>query len=145
MENININLATLERTEEILSILNSSCENLISKENLENDLKNERCLYYIAYFKNLPIAYIGTSYICEDMDIIDIVVTPKYRKKGIATLLMNKVIYFCKENNIKRILLEVRQNNAPALSLYNKFNFTKISTRKNYYKDQDAYIYELKL
>ena len=90
MENININLATLEQKEEILSILKGSCENLISKENLENDLKNERCLYYIAYFKNLPIAYIGTSYICEDMDIIDIVVTPKYRKKGIATLLMNK-------------------------------------------------------
>lgn len=145
MENININLATLKQTEEILSILNSSCENLISKENLENDLKNERCLYYIAYFKNLPIAYIGTSYIYEDMDIIDIVVTPEYRKKGIASLLMNKVIYFCRENNIKRILLEVRKNNAPALSLYNKFKFTKISTRKNYYKDQDAYIYELKL
>ena len=41
----------------------------------------------------------------------------------------------------KRMLLEVRVNNNPALKLYEKFGFTKMGLRKRYYMPEgiDAY------
>ena len=61
---------------------------------------------------------------------------------GIASLLISNLIQFCTENNITKILLEVRELNTPAQKLYEKFGFKKISIRKKYYNNEDAYIYE---
>ena len=67
----------------------------------------------------------------------------EYENNGIATLLLNTVFNFAKENNITRIFLEVRPSNIHAIKLYEKNDFKTISTRKNYYKDnnEDAIIY----
>ena len=42
------------------------------------------------------------------------------------------------------ITLEVAVNNEPAISLYKKFGFEIISTRKNYYDNVDAYLMGVK-
>ena len=41
----------------------------------------------------------------------------------------------------KRMLLEVRVDNVPALALYNRFGFKKMGLRKRYYQPEgvDAY------
>ena len=42
---------------------------------------------------------------------------------------------------VNKIFLEVREKNAPAISLYIKNGFVKISERKNYYGDENAVVY----
>ena len=44
------------------------------------------------------------------------------------------------DENLKVITLEVATKNIPALNLYEKFGFEVIHVRKNYYKDDDAYL-----
>ncbi len=72
------------------------------------------------------------------MDIIDlnyIYVLEKYRKNKIATKLLGVML---KEN--LPITLEVNVNNESAINLYKKNNFEIINIRKNYYKNEDAYL-----
>lgn len=68
-----------------------------------------------------------------------IVVNINFRKKGIASRLIN----FFEEKYTKKgdsILLEVAVNNEAAVSLYKKIGFEIINIRKKYYDQIDAYV-----
>ena len=58
---------------------------------------------------------------------------------GIATTLMNKMI---DEEEYSRIMLEVNEDNNPAIRLYNKLGFKEISLRERYYGEDTALIME---
>ena len=47
--------------------------------------------------------------------------------------------------NARKVLLEVRKSNNPAINFYLKFNFKITGDRKNYYSNpiEDAYVMEL--
>ena len=45
------------------------------------------------------------------------------------------------QESVKLVTLEVRKENIPAIELYKKFGFEIVTTRKNYYQNQeDAYL-----
>ena len=48
---------------------------------------------------------------------------------------MSYLIKKCKKLRINRLLLEVSQNNLIAEKFYNRFDFSTVGIRKNYYKD----------
>ena len=74
-----------------------------------------------------------------DIELLRIGVHPTHRKKGIAQNLISH-LFRCK----KTILLEVNENNRPAISLYKSLGFSLIHKRKNYYQDNStALIYSL--
>lgn len=74
------------------------------------------------------------------IDLLDLVVHEDHRRKKIATYLMNRFITNSKPGG--KILLEVAVDNDKAISLYKKFGFEIIATRKKYYKNKDAYVME---
>lgn len=111
---------------------------MIVKEALENYKVN------FNYFEDNIIK--GTVQIEETIDVINIVdvfVKEEYRRKCIAF----KLIEFIKKeySNKEKIMLEVRVSNINAINLYKKCGFDIIYKRDNYYKDEDAYIMEVKL
>ena len=69
----------------------------------------------------------------------------KFRRKGYGSQLMNYLIIECEKLNLKKLLLEVSENNTSAEIFYCKFNFLTVGRRKNYYKDgSDAVLKEKK-
>jgi ribosomal-protein-alanine N-acetyltransferase len=42
---------------------------------------------------------------------------------------------YAKDNGAERMLLEVREGNAPARTLYKAWGFEEFGVRKNYYED----------
>ena len=72
------------------------------------------------------------------MDINNIVVSEKYRNKGIATALINFAI--SKFNDLKNVFLEVNDKNINAVNLYKKLGFKVIDVRMRYYGIDDALI-----
>ena len=72
------------------------------------------------------------------MDIVNIVVDREVRKQGIATKLINYVIDLF--DDIDNVMLEVNENNIPAISLYKKNKFEIINKRNNYYGSDAALI-----
>lgn len=71
----------------------------------------------------------------DTADLLDIAVLPEYRGQGRADTLMERMHCECVSRGVKEIFLEVRTDNAPAVSLYKKHGFAEISVRKNYYDD----------
>lgn len=122
--------------------------NILSKNSILDDLDNDNFSYFIlkdTKKQNCIVGYVATSHVLDSMDIISIVIKKDYQRIGLASYLLKYVIDFAKQKNITKILLEVRKSNLPAQKLYEKYNFRKISIRKNYYNNpvEDALIYEL--
>lgn len=85
------------------------------------------------------VGFISATNLYDTCDIIDLVVDPIYRKRMIATNLINYLIGDLNEN-VKLITLEVAVNNKIAIDLYEKFGFEIIHKREKYYNNSDAYL-----
>lgn len=80
--------------------------------------------------------------------ISSIAVLPDFRRRGIASALVEDVISLARSLSLgsKRIILQVSVDNLPAQRLYTKFGFSYLNLIKNYYGvNRDAFKMELKL
>ncbi len=64
-------------------------------------------------------------------------VHPAYRRRGVASLLMDTALEILKEKGFKNITLEVGVNNKAAQNLYRSKGFIKDKILYNYYKNGD--------
>ena len=79
-------------------------------------------------------AFLLGRFIFDDAEILTLAVSPSERRKGVASLLVKEFLLKAKEQGIRRVTLEVAEDNLPALTLYNSFLFIKIGRREGYYK-----------
>ena len=96
---------------------------------------NDYTKVYAYKIDNKYVSFIVGQILYENAEIIDIYVTPEYRRKGIAKELMNKII---DDEQVKNITLEVNINNKNAILLYNSLGFKEATIRKGYYNGEDA-------
>jgi len=75
----------------------------------------------------------------DDTEILTICVHPNAEKKGNGSLLVQHMLQHLKKPG--KCFLEVSPKNIDAVKLYEKFKFTTMNTRKDYYeKGLDAYV-----
>ena len=115
--------------------VNSNFSNLY---NLSKIIESQYDYVYGYYLDDKLVGFIHVTKLYETMDIVNIVVDREVRKQGIATKLINYVIDLF--DDIDNVMLEVNENNIPALSLYKKNNFEIINKRNNYYGSDAALI-----
>jgi ribosomal-protein-alanine N-acetyltransferase len=65
--------------------------------------------------------------------IVTVNVAPAYRRKGIAEKLLREVESALRVRGAKECLLEVRESNVAALSLYQKLGYEKVGKLEKYY------------
>ena len=124
------------KNEDIFNILS------LDKENFSNNFEEE---FYLEYMKNQRvivaekeknvIGYILFNQILDEAEIYKIVVLKEFRKKQIAFKIMEFLLNELKKNNIKKIFLEVRKSNIPAINLYKKCGFIDIREIVDYYSN----------
>lgn len=119
---ISEDIIKFELEEKIQSKINTNSYEKIGA-NFLVEYKEKKIIGFIAYVKH-------EKYI----EIIQLLIAKKYKKKGIATNLIKKL------PNSKRIYLEVGTKNIVAINLYKKNNFIIDKIIKNYYKNDDALI-----
>lgn len=78
------------------------------------------------------------SYVLDEMEVLTIGVMPDYRRKGIGRRLIEQMISFAADNQIKKIFLEVRIDNESAKNLYTRFGFSQTGIRKGYYTTESG-------
>ena len=78
-------------------------------------------------------------------EIYNIAVESAHARSGIGYELMRAAVNESGRRNARKVILEVRKSNNPAINFYLKFNFKITGDRKNYYSNpiEDAYIMEL--
>lgn len=90
--------------------------------------------YLVAWEDNRIVGFIGLMAVGEEADITNVAVLPSYRKKKIGSALVIRMLELAKEEEIHKIMLEVRASNEAAIRLYEKYGFQFLCKRKNYYK-----------
>jgi len=91
--------------------------------------------------------FIGSWRVADQIQIIDFVVEPEFRRFGIGWLLLASLIEHAGSFRSKLVTLEVRASNDAAINLYKKFGFEICGHRKSYYsnKTEDAILMNLEL
>ena len=119
---------------------------LWSKKQWADEFKKEGTKIFGLLFKNLVIGICVFQVVLDEAQINYFVVNQKFRKKGFGSYLMKYLIKECEKLNLKKLLLEVSQNNLSAERFYSSFDFSTVGRRKNYYQDgSDALLKEKKL
>lgn len=96
----------------------------------------EKCFKY--EINNEIIGIIDFSEIYDRLELNYIWINPIFRGKDYSKYLMNYMVSYAQNNNIKNITLEVSVENKIALKLYQEYGFIKASIRENYYNGTDA-------
>jgi len=126
--------------------LDSNTISLWSKKQWANEFKKEGTKIFGLLLENLVIGICVFQVVIDEVQINYFVVNQNFRKKGFGSYLMKYLIKQCKKLNINKLLLEVSQSNITAENFYNRFDFSTVGIRKNYYKDgSDALLKEKKL
>lgn len=80
------------------------------------------------------VGYLIFYYVLDEGEIARVAVDASCRRQGAAGKLMEELRSFCREKQIVRIMLDVRESNVPARAFYEKCGFTEDGVRKNYYE-----------
>ena len=138
---------SIEDLKSIKNVLASEFDNFWSYDVLEEELECDNSYVIVAKVdENTIVGFAGLKVILDEADIMNIVVKKDFRHNGIGSILLENLINYSKDLNLKTITLEVNENNLSAIRLYDKFSFDKLGIRKNYYDGKsDAIIMSKKL
>ncbi|KFI76774.1 ribosomal protein S18-alanine N-acetyltransferase [Bifidobacterium mongoliense] len=89
--------------------------------------------------------YAGFWYGGDDAEIMTIGVAPEHQRRGIAAALLRSLIERATDRGARRMLLEVRVDNDPALALYRRFGFARMGLRRRYYQPENVDAYTMSL
>lgn len=83
------------------------------------------------------VGFIGWQFILDEADLLVIGVLPEYQRQ--------KIGFHLHQQTIPKALctLEVRANNLKAQQFYQALGYQFIAKRKNYYGNEDAFIFQL--
>lgn len=82
----------------------------------------------------------------EAVEILNIAVDLEYRGLGFAKFIMQSIIKHGLKRGAKRLILDVRKSNLPAVGLYQRAGFAITQYRKGFYSNgEDAYHMTLEL
>ncbi|MHC8491362.1 GNAT family N-acetyltransferase [Thalassospira sp. SM2505] len=83
---------------------------------------------------DMPLGFVLIQTMLDEAEINTIVVAREARQCGVARKLLAGVVDRLGDNGVGRLLLEVAEDNAPAIALYRQCGFTDIGRRKRYYR-----------
>ena len=109
---------------------------------IASELENPLSLWLVALDGERVAGYVGSQSVLGEADMMNIAVSPDYRRKGIAKLLLQSLQQSLTEQDVHSLTLEVRRSNEPAIALYVREGFVQVGCRKNYYRHpvEDALI-----
>ncbi len=124
----------------IMEIENISFSSPWSMEFFLVQLYTKHAVSKVALFEGRVIGYVSANYEQHESSILNLAVHPDYRRRGVATLLMNAIMKELKNKDCVFMYLKVRASNISAQKFYERFGFAVESVRKKYYgnPDEDA-------
>lgn len=84
--------------------------------------------------QKIPAGFVVFTEVLDESEILTLGVIPSYRKTGIGHSLVQAVLERSRENDIKCLFLEVREDNLAARQLYERHGFLPAGRRKAYYR-----------
>jgi ribosomal-protein-alanine N-acetyltransferase len=106
-----------------------------TREMLERELQQSDVarVYVLRVAGHRVAAFCACWIVYDELHINTIAVHPDLRRRGLATLLMQRLLAEVGDLGVTRAYLEVRQSNVPAQRLYESLGFGLAGVRRHYY------------
>ncbi len=141
-----ISIMTLKDYEVIKDKIQEEFDDFWTDSILKKELEDVNSKYIVIKNENEIIGFAGIWMSPVDCQITNIVVKKIYRKQGIGSLLLGRLIEIARETDFEILGLEVNEKNISAIKLYEKYGFKKVGIRKRYYNNvDDAILMDLKI
>lgn len=106
-----------------------------SERSIASELTNPLSLWLVAMDGDVLAGYVGSQAVMGEADMMNVAVSPDYRRQGIAAKLITCLISELASRGNHSLALEVRESNGPAIALYQKLGFFKVGLRPGYYRN----------
>lgn len=117
-----------------------------ARQTFEKELENKISVYVVAEEQGRVLGYAGLWNICGSADIMNVGVRKDFRRCGIGTKMLKRLIEISLDDGVFEINLEVRIGNTAARRLYSELGFEEVGVRKRYYDGiEDAVLMKLTL
>ena len=118
-----------------------------TREQLEHQINGSGSLLLVACCGGEPAGYMGLDFVLDEGYVTNVCTAPAFRRRGVASALIDGVTARGRELGLSFITLEARVSNAAALSLYAGKGFVEAGIRPGYYErpKEDAVIMTLYL
>ena len=127
----------------ILKVENVSQTRPWSEGSFRNELNNPFSTVNILWHEDEVVGYICYHILLKELNILNLVTAPSFRRRGIARLLLDAALADGVRKKAEKAFLEVRKGNRDAISLYRSLGFQFLGCRKGYYSDgEDALVME---
>ena len=132
----------LEAIGGLLEIERQCFKNPWSISHFTSAIKSPLMNIYGYFAADLITGYIVLYRLSKVLVIANLAVSPDYRAKGIGTALLVYGLEFGRTNHCNYSILDVRQSNEKAVSLYRKEGYVIIGKNKGYYQNpyEDSFI-----
>ena len=131
---LSIEKMTLKYVDEVVEIENLLYSDPWSRKSfLYEVIANQFSTPKVLLMDKMVIGYAIVWTIFEEFHIANIAIHPDYQNQGFGTFLLSEILK--EDKGLEYAILEVRESNLPAIHLYEKFGFTKISKRYRYYSN----------
>jgi ribosomal-protein-alanine N-acetyltransferase len=134
-----------EHLSQIAEIEREAFKEPYSEELLKRELSLPFFLGVVAEVGGRVVGYAFGWKLGESFELHRIAVRKGERGRGVGRELLRELLKRCREEGVKEVFLEVRKGNAPAVNLYRSLGFKEVGERENYYGDESALIFSLKL
>jgi ribosomal-protein-alanine N-acetyltransferase len=121
----------------IMGIERSSFSTPWSEISFLSEVYKKNAFSNVALFEENVIGYICVNYLLHESHILNLAVHELFRRRGVATILMNDTLKALKRKGCVFMYLEVRASNTGAQIFYERFGFKVESIRKKYYTNPD--------
>jgi ribosomal-protein-alanine N-acetyltransferase len=95
-----------------------------------------QCKVYEA--ENQMLGYAVMMLAVDEAELLDIVIDAKHQHQGGGRKLLEEMMALARRHEMRRLVLEVRASNKPAIGLYLKVGFAEIGLRREYYPAENG-------
>lgn len=106
-----------------------------SEQSIAETFKQKQAFLTVAEREGCVVGYCIIYHVLDEGEIARIAVDQKLRRRGIGQDLLDYTFACCKEKQIERLCLDVRQSNEGAKSFYEQYGFIQDGTRKGFYEN----------
>lgn len=113
----------------------------------ENELRNSPPTVFVLRSSGNAIAFVVTRRHPPELDILNLAVADKHRRRGFGRILLRFLVEMAREDGVDQVFLEVRAGNRAARALYLSLGFEETQKRRNFYEDplEDAILMKLEI
>ena len=106
-----------------------------SKAAFEEELISPLSTLYVAKHGAELAGYLVLRCVYDEGEIINVAVSPRFRRCGCGKLLMQSALEQAKKEGLSVLMLEVRRSNLAAIHLYESFGLSTVVVRERYYEN----------